>query len=137
MNLIGLMLSLAGLVGTFFNIQLSQWLRDLVALEQKVELNKRHANESQQKAIVECRIEFRKLSNGDSYRINIAVLIFVIFVLCDGILMASTASGDALFPHVMTALVVFLIFFVGMSLWLFRRGSATTNSIKTMLDSIK
>jgi hypothetical protein len=33
---VGLMLTLAGLVGSFFNIQLSQWLRDLIALAQKV-----------------------------------------------------------------------------------------------------
>ena len=32
---VGLMLTLASLVGSFFNIQLSQWLRDLLALAQK------------------------------------------------------------------------------------------------------
>jgi hypothetical protein len=50
---VGLMLTLAGLVGSFFNIQLSQWLRDLVALAQKVKLNKAQGNENQQKAIIE------------------------------------------------------------------------------------
>jgi len=136
MNLVGLMLSLAGLVGSFFNIQLSQWLRDLMALRQKVELNQLHANEAQQKAIVECRIEFRKLSNNDTYIINFAVLAFVVFVLVNGLLMASTSSADALYPYVMTALVVFLIFFVAMSLWLFSRGNETAKSIRKALDAI-
>lgn len=136
MNLVGLMLSLAGLVGSFFNIQLSQLLRDLMALEQKVELNRRHANESQQKAIIECRVEFRKLSNRDSYVINLAVLAFVIFVLCNGLMMAATASADPLYPHVWAALWAFLIFFVGMSCWLFWRGFSAIAAIRKMLDGI-
>jgi len=33
------MLTLASLIGSFFYLQLSQWLRDVVALRQKTELN--------------------------------------------------------------------------------------------------
>src|SRR5262245_25167611 len=84
---VGLMLTLAGLVGSFFNIQLSQWLRDLVALEQKVTLNKAQANDSQQKAIVESGIELRKLDNIQSYIINGLVLVFIVFVLVNGLFM--------------------------------------------------
>ena len=45
LSMVGLMLTLAGLVGTFFYIQLSGWLRDVQALHAKIDLNKlgRHA----------------------------------------------------------------------------------------------
>jgi hypothetical protein len=130
---VGLMLTLAGLVGSFFNIQLSQWLRDLVAVEQKVTLNKAQGTEAQQRAIVECRIEFRKLANGPSYIINGLVLAFVVFVLINGLVMIGAATADPLYPHVHLALWVFLVFFVGVSLWLASEGWRTIGRIGSVL----
>ena len=127
---VGLMLTLAGLVGSFFNIQLSQWLRDLVALAQKVKLNKAQGNETQQKAIVECKIEIEKLANTQTYVINILVLSFVVFVLGDGLVMIRTASADPLYPYIYLALWVFLVFFVSVSLWLFCDGTHIVRNVR-------
>jgi hypothetical protein len=133
---VGLMLTLASLVGSFFNIQLSQWLRDLLALAQKTQLNKANANEAQQKAIVECRIELRKLDNAETYVVNIVVFLFVVFVLCNGIAMISSAQSDPLYPHIQIALWVFLALFVALSVWLLYRGRATVRAIKVMLPAL-
>lgn len=130
---VGLMLTLAGLVGSFFNIQLSQWLRDLVALAQKVKLNKAQGNENQQKAIVECKIEIEKLANIQSYVINGLVLAFVVFVLVNGLVMIEAASADPLFSHVHVALWVFLVFFIGVSLWLTFDGWRIAKGIREAL----
>ncbi|MHC2627248.1 hypothetical protein ACVIW2_009335 [Bradyrhizobium huanghuaihaiense] len=130
---VGLMLTLAGLVGSFFNIQLSQWLRDLVALAQKVKLNKAQGNENQQKAIVECKIEIEKLANIQSYVINGLVLAFVVFVLVNGLVMIEAASADPLFPQVHVALWVFLVFFIGVSLWLTFDGWRIAKGIREAL----
>lgn len=130
---VGLMLTLAGLVGSFFNIQLSQWLRDLVALAQKVKLNKAQGNESQQKAIVECKVELEKLANVQSYVINGLVLAFVVFVLVNGLCMIRTAATDPLYPHVHLALWVFLLFFIGVSLWSSFDGWRIAKDIRTTL----
>jgi uncharacterized membrane protein (GlpM family) len=130
---VGLMLTLAGLVGSFFNIQLSQWLRDLVALAQKVKLNKAQGNENQQKAILECKIELEKLANGQTYVINGLVLIFVIFVLVDGLAMIRSASADPLYPYIHLALWVFLVFFVGVSLWLIHDGWRIAKDVRAAL----
>jgi len=130
---VGLMLTLAGLVGSFFNIQLSQWLRDLVALEQKVTLNKAQANDDQQKAIVESGIEIRKLDNIQSYIINGLVLVFIVFVLVNGLFMIRFARTDPLYGHVNIALWVFLVFFVGVSLWLSFDGWRTASRIRSNL----
>jgi|ERR1700680_2808120 len=137
LSTIGLMLTLAGLVGSFFNIQLSQWLRDLIALEQKVELNKWHGTDTQQKAIVECRIEYEKLANVQTYVLHVLVLGFVIFVLVNGILMIRGAKNDPLYPNVNLSLWVFLVFFVGVSAWLTYGGLGTAKRTRAMLDKIK
>ena len=130
---VGLMLTLAGLVGSFFNIQLSQWLRDLIALTQKVKLNKAQGTESQQKAIVECRIEIEKLANSQSYVINVLVLLFVVFVLANGLFMIRSADSDPLYFYVNLALWVFLIFFVCVSLWQIYDGWRIAKTIRDVL----
>jgi hypothetical protein len=132
---VGLMLTLAGLVGSFFNIQLSQWLRDLVALAQKVQLNKGEGGDPQKRAIVECRIEIRKLTNWQTYIINFLVLLFVMFVLINGLVMIESASADPLYPHVHFALWVFLVFFVIVSLWLTYDGWRIAEGIRKSLTS--
>jgi uncharacterized protein with PQ loop repeat len=137
LSTVGLMLTLAGLVGSFFNIQLSQWLRDLIALEQKVELNKWHGTDTQQKAIVECRIEYKKLANIQTYVLHALVLGFVVFVLSNGLLMIRGAEGDPLFLNINVALWVFLVFFVGVSAWLVYGAWGTAKRTKAMLDNIK
>ena len=134
---VSLMLTLAGLVGSFFNIQLSQWLRDLMALERKVFLNKAHGNEAQQKAIVECRIEHRKLAASESYAIHAAVLAFVLFVLVNGLVMLQAAKDDPLFGNVQFVLLAFLLFFAAMAGWLLWRGRVTDQAIRTILAEIK
>ncbi len=130
---VGLMLTLAGLVGSFFNIQLSQWLRDLVALSQKVKLNKAQGSEGQQKAIVECKIELEKLANPQTYVVNGLVLLFVVFVLGDGLVMIENANSDPLYPHIRLALWVFVVFFVGLSLWLMGNGWNVTKTLRAAL----
>src|SRR6202012_5509514 len=130
---VGLMLTLASLVGSFFNIQLSQWLRDLLALAQKAQLNQAQGNDSQQKAIIECRIEYEKLINRETFIGNAVVVLFVIFVLLDGLNMISAAQLDPLYPNVRLALWVFLVLFIGLSAWQFKGGSNIAQRTKNIL----
>ena len=57
---VGLMLTLASIVGSFFYIHLSQGLRDLLALRKQTELNRLAGDEYQKRAIVECQVEYTK-----------------------------------------------------------------------------
>lgn len=133
LSIVSLMLTLAGLVGTFFNIQLGQWLRDLVALHQKVELNRFQGTEPEQRAIVECKIELRRLANWQTYVGNVLVLGFVLFVLIDGLVMIAGAHAEPTYPYVRLALWVFLVFFFFWSLVLINGGWRTQKQIKQAL----
>lgn len=136
LSTVGLMLTLAGLVGSFFYIQLSNWLRDILALLQKVELNKRAGDENQKKAIVESRIEYRKLATWHTYAVNASVIAFVTFVLVLGLCMIRYAATDPMQPYVLAAFVVFLILFLVLSLGLMFLGYSNAQAIKTHLDKI-
>ena len=130
---VSLMLTLAGLVGSFFNIQLTQWLRDLAALHQKTSMNRANNTETQQKAIVECVIEIKRLTNIETYIVNGLVILFVAFVLGDGLCMIQSAASDPIYPNILVALWVFLVFFVLVSGGLWLRGLSTVKSIREML----
>ena len=137
LSLVGLMLTLAGLVGSFFYIQLSNWLRDLLALRQKVELNKAVGDENQKKAIVECRVEYRKLATWHTYAVNASVIAFVTYVLVNGLSMIRFAGQDPMQPFIWWALVVFLILFLALSLGpLMLLGHQNAQATKTLLDEL-
>ncbi len=135
LNTVSLMLTLAGLVGSFFNIQLSQWLRDLMAISQKAELNGLQGDDAQRKAIVECRVELRRLANWQTYVGNLLVLGFVVFVLIDGLAMIASASADPLYPNIDLALRVFLVFFVLISAWMMLNGWLIAKKLKVEIES--
>lgn len=131
---VGLMLTLASLLGSFFYIQLSQWLRDILALRQKTDLNKIQGNEAQIRAMVECRVEYRKLANWHTYVVNITVIVFVLFVLVDGLLMISQAASDPLYIYVWSALVAFFAIFTVLSFGLLLIGYSNARAVKAELD---
>jgi hypothetical protein len=132
LTMVSLMLTLAGLLGSFFYIQLSQWLRDLMALERKSELNRFAGSEAEKRALLECRVEYRKLVSWPTTVVNLSVILFVLFVLGDALLMIRTAAADPLYPNIAVALWVFLGLFVVLSfglLGLGQRSAATTRGI--------
>ncbi|KGM30354.1 hypothetical protein [Inquilinus limosus] len=134
LSLLSPLLTLAGLVGSFFYIQLSQWLRDLVALHQKVELNRFAGDEPQKRAIIECRIEYRRLATWHIYAVNLSVIAFVLFILVLGLLMIRPAAADPMYDYLAIALWVFLAVFVGLASVLFWLGHSKAREIGAILE---
>ena len=133
---VGLMLTLASLLGSFFYIQLSQWLRDVVALRMKADLNRLEGTEAQRRAIVECRIEHARLTAPLTYAVNGVVIAFVLFVLGNGLLMIRTASEDMLYPYVLWPMIVFTMIFVSLSILLLGQGVSNAMYVKSVLDKL-
>lgn len=135
LSLLSPLLTLAGLVGSFFYIQLSQWLRDLLALRQKLELNRFAGDEAQKRAIVECRIEYQRLATWHTYAVNLSVIGFVLFTLVLGLLMIQPLADDEyhLKVYMTVALSVFLVVFVGLASALFWLGHRKAVEIGTIL----
>jgi amino acid transporter len=134
LSLVGLMLTLAGLLGSFFYLQLSQWLRDILALRQKTQLNIAGGEEAQRRAIVECRVELRRLATWHSYVVNLVVIAFVVFVLVLGLRMIEAASSDPMYGFVHLAIVVFLAVFLVLSAGLLFLGSSNAREVAKLLN---
>jgi hypothetical protein len=134
LSLLSPLLTLAGLVGSFFYIQLSQWLRDLVALRQKVELNRFAGDEAQKRAMVECRIEYERLATWHTYAVNLSVIAFVLFILVLGLVMIRPAAADPMYGYLATALWGFLAVFVGLASVLFWLGHGKAREIGGILE---
>jgi hypothetical protein len=133
LSIVSLMLTLASLLGSFFYLQLSQWLRDLSGLDQKVTLNIAQGDDPQKRAIVECRVELRRLASWHSYAVNIIVIAFVAFVLVLGLKMIESAAADPLYAPVHLAIVVFLAVFGVLSLGLMVLAAWTAGKVAAAL----
>ncbi|MEZ5853028.1 MAG: hypothetical protein R3D68_20530 [Hyphomicrobiaceae bacterium] len=136
LSVVGLMLTLASLLGSFFYLQLSQWLRDLLALRQKVELNQLQGDDNQRKAIVECRVEFRRLFNWHTYAVNIVVVGFVLFVLGLGLSMIKIARTDPLYSYVQLGMLVFGGIFIVLAGGLLILGATNARWIDSVLKKL-
>ena len=121
LSMVGLMLTLASLMGSFFYFQLSQWLRDLTGLQTKIRLNKHGNDTATVKAVQECRAEHSRLTSPPVWIVNIAVIWFVSFVLQSAFAMIEMARTDPLYFQTYWAMVVFrrifLVLAIGQFLW--------------------
>jgi hypothetical protein len=137
LSVVGLMLTLASLLGSFFYLQLSQWLRDILALRQKLDLNKLQGDDNQKKAVVECRVEYRRLASWHSYAVNIVVILFVLFVLGLGLRMIRLAQADPLYCYVHLGLNVFGLVFIVLATGLLAIGAQNARWIGRTLAELE
>lgn len=78
LTVIGFFLTLVGLLGSFFYIHLSDWLREVIALETKWRINR--AGDDKAAARRECRYEIEQVANWTTLVTSGVVTFFVIFV---------------------------------------------------------
>ena len=122
LSMVGLMLTLASLVGSFFYIQLSGWLRDVEGLRKKISLSEFGNNDDVKKAIRECRVEQARLTAWHTAFVNIAVIWFVWFVLQAGFQMIEMARTDPTYGIIRHTFEVFRLLFMTLSIGLFAVG---------------
>ena len=120
-------MSLGRVLAEEFQPDVLKWLR------QKVELNRLQGTEAERRAIVECRVELRRLSSWHSYVVNIVVVAFVVFVLVLGLDMIAAAEADPLYRHIHLAMVVFLILFATLSSGLMLLAGFNAFKVKHLL----
>src|SRR5262245_40787406 len=110
---IGFMLTLVGLIGTFFYVHLSNWLRELLELRSKYELNKVGDTEPRKQGRLECRFQLRRLLNHVTLLVSIVISVFILVVVyLARQLMEATQPEPAVVPYYRTAAKVFLAIFL-------------------------
>jgi hypothetical protein len=107
-SIIGIFLTLVGLLGSFFYIHLSSWFRDLIALQNKWELNKIGGTPEEIEAQRECRYALRGLYN---YVPGLVAGVITLFIgLVSGFILNYLFSIEVSGPLSSVLWVVFLAF---------------------------
>jgi H+/Cl- antiporter ClcA len=120
---IGTFLTLTSLLGTFFYVQLSTWLRDLLTLRSKFDLNEGGTTPDEQKALREVRYTLKGLFNFLPLLVTIAISAFIGFAAWNAFaILEPFRAGDPIAARLADALCVFLVIYTILIVFLLIRG---------------
>ncbi len=106
---VGLLLTLAGLLATFFSVQLSEWLMRLWALTAKWKAYAKDAAEESKAARRECRAELPGSFNFVPLVITLAVGTFTVFIIASSYFVLALVDDSPLKSILQSALGAFSI----------------------------
>ncbi len=138
----GFLLTLAGLIGSFFAIHISEWLRDILAISTKAERYKFNSSQEETRALYDIEYEVERLRNNVIYIVSFVVVAFMIvcviailFLIC----MAWDNSSAA--KVILTATVLFGVTFSGLYLFMLNKGRGiirgVSDTVRNALDKKK
>jgi len=137
LSVVGLLLTLSSLLGSFFYLQLSAWVRDILALRSKCDLNKFAGTNDEKKAMRECAVEIDRLLNWPTYLVNVVVIVFVLIITIEALVMLRAANADPLYPPIHDAFYLFLGVFIVLSLTLMIHGSSQGNFVRKEVKRLR
>jgi len=107
---IGFLLTLVGLLGSFFAIHLSNWFRELLELKAKYEQHRASEAPKSIDAVTEVRYQLRRLSNHVPLLVAIVISAFIALVASIAFPLADGHPGTILDVY-RRALCAFLLFY--------------------------
>ena len=120
---IGFMLTLVGLIGTFFYVHLSNWLREILELRSKYELNRVGDTEPRKQGRLECRFQLHRLFNHITLLVSLVISFFILVVVHVGQqLIAAAQPEPAIVPYYRTTATVFLLIYFGLTIYMLAFG---------------
>jgi hypothetical protein len=92
---IGFLLTLVSLLGGFFAIHLSNWLRDILEVRAKFDANRVGDSQERRSARAECSFTLRRLINHVTLLVTVVLASFIAYVLtlARGLLSGSGVTG--------------------------------------------
>ena len=123
LSVIGFFLTLVGLLGSFFYIHLGEWMREVIALETKWEINAVGDEADQRAARRACRYEVEQAASWATLLTSLVVTIFVVFVfvLAVNLWLNQPEKTDA-WTYIGMAGVGFMGIYLGMTGYFLVRG---------------
>jgi hypothetical protein len=120
---IGFMLTLVGLIGTFFYVHLSNWLREILELKSKYGLNSVGNSEARKEGILECKYQLRRLFNHIPVLVAAVISFFIVeVVIIAKNLIAAVQPPPPVVPYYESAAKYFLVIYFGLTLYLLVHG---------------
>ncbi len=131
---IGLMLTLVGLLASFFWVSLGAWMRDLVALRSEAKYWQPIDGPDAKKERAGIRAKADGLGEFTTGLTTVVVLGFGVFLLIRALQLTTHLQGD-LASSLESALWVFLVILVVLTLFLIIRGYRLVAEIKRLVAS--
>jgi|SRR5882724_2217601 len=120
---IGFMLTLIGLIGTFFYVHLSTWLREVLELKAKYKLNSVGDSEPRKEGRLECKFQLRRFLNHIPLLVSIAITGFILLVCNLGSeLLKSIQPEPPIASYYRTASTYFLFIYFGLTIYFLLHG---------------
>ena len=121
-TVISMCLTLTSLLGTYFYVHLSNWLRDMFKLKAKWDANKKGTDDSQIKAQWECKIEIHGLFNHIPIMISLIISAFIWFVCVRSLDLLAAASTEPLAQLLSMMMIIFLALYTLLTLYFLIHG---------------
>ncbi len=121
-SVIGLYLTLLGLLGTFFYVHLGGWLQDMLKLYAKWNINKPGTDAAQITGKRECRFELEGLFNHIPVLAAIIVGLFICVLFKDANDLLAQAPNDALAARLTSVFNIFVLSYYVLTAYLLFHG---------------
>jgi hypothetical protein len=131
LSIIGILLTLIGLLGSFYSIQLAAWYSRLIELSAMYQQNKRETDEIMKEKIRECRFLLRGVDNHVTALSSTAISAFILF--CTGIaywLSPAAEVGGVPLRALQAAWIAFLIVYFGLAVYFLARGYSSARALR-------
>jgi len=136
LQVIGFFLTLVSLLGSFFYIHLSDWLREVIALDTKWRTNK--TGDDRKSLRFQCCYEIEQLANWTTLVTSLVVTAFVIFIFSLGANLWLTQPEKSVeWTYIGLAGVGFILIYVIMTVYLLGRGYWKARSLLTEIRDHK
>jgi hypothetical protein len=121
-TVIGMCLTLTSLLGTYFYVHLSNWLRDMLKLKAKWDINKKGSDVDQIKAQWECKIEIKGLFNHIPIMISLIISAFIWFVCVRSLVLLAAAPTESLAQLLSMIIIIFLVLYTLLTMYFLIHG---------------
>ena len=132
---INFFLTLISIIGTFFYVQLSNWYREMLEVEEKFKLNKHGDEREDKRARLECRFQLNRLYNHVPALVSALVTLFLIVI---GVLALSLAAQVQASPSILIyywiAGGVFYVIYLFLTLYFLIKGYRLGWQLKVDID---
>lgn len=136
LSVIGVFLTLVGLLGSFFFVHLSDWYRKILSLSTKWDINKYGDDPDQKASRRECRYEVEELASWTTLITSLVVTSFVLLVFWFSLaLWRSVPAKNDAWIYIGAAGVVFLLIYIGMTIGLLGMGYRKIIKIRREITS--
>jgi hypothetical protein len=140
LSVIGFFLTLFGLLGSLFYIHLSDWLREVLALETKWEINRTGEESDQKSGRRQCRYEIVPLASWHVLATSLVVTAFVLFIFILSLLLwLGQVNKSIAWFYIGYAGIVFMLIYLSMTvyllIWGYSKARRLWKAIRQYFDS--